>query len=194
MTSAAVDLPTADLSQVTEIVLARPLWTHIVAHAVRKLTGYYLEGEYQERKAFGMLAGRQTGTRLQVTAVFPLLSNLRHDSDHRSGMDQAVQAHAIPSETPLDQRGWMADPRELFHLERACRGTDWVIFGNYHTHRVPWPHDPVRDSCTDLDRVLATGSGQWTFILSAVDLHTPRLRAFFEGDNGHEAPISILPG
>ncbi|WP_225830457.1 hypothetical protein [Streptomyces sp. NK08204] len=194
MTSAALDLTAADLSQVTEIVLARSLWTHIVAHAVRKLTGYYLEGEYQERKAFGMLAGRQTGTRLQVTAVFPLLSNLRHDSDHRGDMDQAVQAHAIPSETPLDQRGWMADPRELFQLERACRGTDWVIFGNYHTHRVPWPHDPVRDSCTDLDRVLATGSGQWTFILSAVDLHTPRLRAFFEGDNGREAPISILPG
>jgi hypothetical protein len=194
MTATALDRAAGDLSQVTEIAMARPLWTHIVGHAVRKMTGYYLEGEYQERKAFGMLVGRQTGTRMKVTAVHPLLGNLRHDSDHRNDMDEAVQSHAIPSETPLEQRGWMADPRELLHLERACRDTDWVIFGNYHTHRVPWPHDPVRDSCTDLDRVLAAGSGQWTFILSIVDLHAPRLRAFFEGDNEREAPINILPG
>lgn len=65
--------------------------------------------------------------------------------------------------------------------------------GNYHTHRVPWRHDPMRDSCTRLDRALAEGCGQWTFIVSAVDLHQPSLRAFYEGDNDTEATIRLTP-
>jgi hypothetical protein len=182
-----------DLSQAAEIVMLRPLYATVVAHAVRKFTGHYLEGETAERKAFGMLAGRPTATGIEVSAVFPLLANLRHDSGFRTDMDEVVQAHAIVSETPLEQRGWMADPRELMDIEHACADTDWVVFGNYHTHRVAWPHDPLRDSCTELDRVLSNGSGQWVFILSVVDLHHPRLRAFYEGENVREAPIRIVP-
>jgi hypothetical protein len=177
----------------TEIVFPRALYASVVGHAVRKLTGHYLDGETPERKAFGMLAGRPTATGFRVTGVFPLIANLRHEADHRGMMDEAVGAHAIPSETPMEQRGWIADPRELLDIERACDHTDWVLFGNYHTHRVAWPHDPLRDSCTELDRVLAAESAQWTFILSVVDLHRPRLRAFYEGDNGREAMLRLVP-
>ncbi|MFJ5546421.1 hypothetical protein [Streptomyces sp. NPDC093225] len=182
-----------DLARASEIVFMRPLYASLVAHAVRKLTGHYLEGETEERKAFGMLAGRPTGTGIEVGAVFPLITNLRHDSRHHQRMDEVVNAYAIPSQTPNEQRGWIADPRELMEIERACDASGWVLFGNYHTHRVAWPQDPVRDSCTGLDRTLAGGSGQWTLILSVVDLHRPRLRAYFEGDNGHEAPIRVVP-
>ncbi|MFD9792696.1 hypothetical protein ACFWXK_17290 [Streptomyces sp. NPDC059070] len=182
-----------EISRAREIVFPRPLYSSVVAHAVRKFTGHYLDGETQERKAFGMLAGRPAGDSIQVGSVFPLIVNLRHDSGHRPRMDEVVEEHAIPSETPMDQRGWIADPRELMDIDDACDEAGWVLFGNYHTHRVPWPHDPARDTCTHLDRVLAAESGQWTFILSVVDLHRPVLRAFFEGDNEREATVRIVP-
>ncbi|MCT2590980.1 hypothetical protein LHJ74_13850 [Streptomyces sp. N2-109] len=182
-----------DLSRVREIVLPRPLYSHVIAHAVRKFTDHYLEGETREHKAFGMLAGRPSGAVVEVRAVFPLISNLRHEGAVRRQMDKVVGAHAIPSQTPDGLRGWVADPRELLDIERACDDTDWLLFGNYHTHRVAWEHDALRDTCTELDRVLARDSRQWTFILSAVDLRRPRLRAFFEGDNSREASVRVLP-
>ncbi|MFI9810024.1 hypothetical protein ACIHEJ_37980 [Streptomyces sp. NPDC052301] len=185
--------PPAGLEKAPEIIFPRPLYASVVAHAVRKFTDHYLDGETPEHKAFGMLAGSPNGDAIEVRAVFPLIVNLRHDDAARDMMDEVVGEFAIPSLTPMKQRGWVADPRELMEIERACDDTGWVVFGNYHTHRVPWEHDPLRDTCTELDRVLAAESGQWTFIFSAVDLHRPRLRAFFEGDNAHEAPIRIVP-
>lgn len=190
---AAADQDAGEISGAREIVFPRPLYASLVAHAVRKFTGHYLAGETEERKAFGMVAGRPTSGGLQVGSVFPLIVNLRHDKGHRARMDEVVEEHAIPSETPMDQRGWIADPRELMAIDDACDDAGWVLFGNYHTHRVPWPHDPVRDTCTQLDRVLAAESGQWTLILSVVDLHRPVLRAFFEGDNDREAVIRVVP-
>jgi hypothetical protein len=175
------------------IVLPRPHYSSVVSHVVRKLTGYYLEGETAERKAFGMLAGTCGPDGYTVHAVFPLLVNMRADDSYRQDMDDLVDGFAIPSETPNAQRGWIASPAELMAIEEICDENGWLPFGNYHTHRVPWDHDPVRDTCTRLDRTLAAGSGQWTFIVSAVDLHRPSIRAFYEGDNSREATIRFAP-
>ncbi|WP_160096216.1 MPN domain-containing protein [Kibdelosporangium aridum] len=174
-----------------EIVLPRMHYATVVGHVVRKLTGHFIDGETVERKAFGMLAGRQRGATLHVAGAFPLLVNQRQDPDRRAEMDEVVNGYAIPSETPNAQRGWIAHPAELLAIERACDEVDLVVFGNYHTHRVAWPHDPRRDTCTQLDRVLADGCGQWTFIVSAVDLHQPSIRAFYEADNDAEASIRL---
>lgn len=184
---------TYQADQITEILLPRPHYASVIGHVVRKLTGHFLDGESAERKAFGMLAGRWERTTMEVTAVFPLLVNLRHDADHAADMDEVVDAHAIPSLTPNEQRGWIGHPRELLAVENACNEHGWVMFGNYHTHRVAWPNDPRRDTCTHLDRVLATGTGQWAFIVSAVDLQQPSVRAFYEGDNQREADVHVLP-
>jgi hypothetical protein len=165
----------------------------MIGHVVRKLTDHHLDGETAEDKAFGMLAGRPCPSGIEVTAVFPLLVNMRHDTHHRDDMDEIVDAHAIPSQTPNERRGWIANPFELMAIEKACDEHGWLMFGNYHTHRVAWPHDPRRDTCTHLDRVLADGGGQWTFIISAVDLHRPLIRAFYEGDNNREAIIRVVP-
>jgi len=175
------------------ILLPLPHYASVVGHVVRKLTGYYLPGETAERKAFGMLAGTCGPSGYTVTAVFPLLVNMRAADRYRADMDDLVDEIAIPSETPNAQRGWVANPAELLAIEEICDAHGWIPFGNYHTHRVPWQHDPVRDTCTRLDRTLADGSGQWTFIVSAVDLHRPSIRAFFEGDNGCEATILLAP-
>lgn len=186
-------MPAAGLAAVREIVLPRPLYAAVVSHVVRKFTGYYVDGEHHEQKAFGVLAGDQRGQTVYVRAVFPLITNMRYDPHQRVWLDEVVSDHAIPSATPLEQRGWVADPRELMAVEEICENTGWVVFGNYHTHRVPWAHDQLRDTCTRLDRELAADSGQWTFICSAVDLHHTRLRAFFEGDNGCEAAVRVVP-
>lgn len=178
---------------ITEILLPRPHYDSIVGHVVRKLSGHYVDGESAERKAFGMLAGRRQGATVAVTAVFPLLVNLRHDARYAADMDEIVDAHAIPSQTPNEQRGWIAHPRELLAVNTVCDDHGWLMFGNYHTHRVAWPHDPRRDTCTHLDRVLSTGTGQWVFIVSAVDLHQLSLRVFYEGNNQREATVRVLP-
>lgn len=175
------------------IVVPRPHYASVVSHVVRKVSGYYIEGETPERKAFGMLAGTCASDSIEVTAVFPLLRNMRSEDRYRDDMDEIVGAYAIPSETPNEQRGWIANPAELMAIEEACDAHGWLLFGNYHTHRVAWDHDPRRDTCTHLDRSLANGSGQWTFIVSAVDLHQPTLRAFYEGDNACEATIRFAP-
>lgn len=177
----------------TTIVVPRPHYASVVSHVVRKLSGYYIDGETPEPKAFGMLAGSCDSDRIEVTAVFPLLRNMRRDDRYRDDMDEMVGEHAIPSETPDSQRGWIADPVELMAIDDACDAHGWLLFGNYHTHRVAWEHDPRRDTCTHLDRTLASGSGQWVFIVSAVDLRQPTLRAFYEGDNAHEATIRLAP-
>jgi hypothetical protein len=168
------------------------LYASVLGHVVRKLTGHYLPGETPEQKAFGMLAGRVNGSVIEVTAVYPLLVNMRHD-DRAADMDEIVDAHAIPSDTPNARRGWVASPDELLAIDRSCDEYDWLMFGNYHAHRVPWPNDPRRDTCTALDRVLARDCGQWVFIVSAVDLHQLTLRAFYEGDNTYEAAIRLVP-
>jgi hypothetical protein len=175
------------------ILLPLPHYASIVSHVVRKLSGYYLPGETAERKAFGMLAGSYGPDGYTVSAVFPLLVNMRTQERYRQDMDELVDGFAIPSETPNAQRGWIASPDELMAIEDICDAHGWVPFGNYHSHRVPWEHDPIRDSCTQLDRRLAADSGQWTFIVSAVNLHRPSIRAFYEGDNGREATIRFAP-
>lgn len=175
------------------IVLPTPHYCSLASHVVRKLTGHFINGETPERKAFGMLAGTPRQGGFTVTAVLPLMVNMRRDDRYRKQMDDVVNDHAIPSQTPNEQRGWIANPVELRAIEDLCDAHGWVSFGNYHTHRVPWPHDPRRDSCTQLDRWLSADSGLWTFIVSAVDLHQLSIRAFFEGDNECEATIAPVP-
>ncbi|MWA08913.1 hypothetical protein [Streptomyces sp. BA2] len=165
----------------------------IVGHARRKLLGHYEPSETPERKAFGLLGGRSDGHRFRVTALFPLRVNLRGSGHYQDVMDEAVAHYAIPSETPAEQRGWVADPAELLEAENTFDALESVMFGSYHTHRVPWPDDPLRDTCTELDTRLAENSGMWSFIVSMVDPEQPRLRAFYEGRNDREATIRISP-
>lgn len=191
-TGTTVAGPATFFGDAREIIFPLPFYASLVSHAARKLAGHYLEDEAPERKAFGLLAGCWAGEALVVRAVIPLLANLRHDPRHRAAMDETVGRLAIPSETPNDQRGWIADVREVMGAERLCDEHGWMMFGNYHTHRVAWPCDPLRDTCTELDRALAAGTGLWMLIVSVVDLDRPVVRAYFEGDNGAEAAIRVV--
>ena len=183
----------ARLERVREIHLSGEQHATLLAHARRKLRGDHLPGETAERKAFGLLVGQVDGDRVTTTGVVPLARNLRHEQPYRAQIDALVHALAVPSQTPLERRGWLADPSELLAAQQACDAAGTLIFGSYHMHRVGWPQDPRRETCTALDEALARDRGLWMLVLSMVDPERPVLRAFFEGDNDREARI-VLTG
>jgi len=174
---------------ITIISIERPLLQEIIDHCRRKLARRYLTDETRDLKAFGLLGGRVEQRGVTVRRVVPLRKNARAATGHKDYMDGAMARHAVPSETPLPERGWVADPRELdAALEDFHRRGDRLI-GTYHMHRVPWEHDPDRDTPTELDSVLGKGSRLFMFIISMVDPNHPRVRAFFEGDPNREIPV-----
>lgn len=164
----------------------------MLSHCRRKLLGDYLPGEDCNRKAFGLLAGRRESGAIFVSRCFPLLHNARQSEAHRDYMDRMMADHAIPSETPLADRGWVAAPAELAEVLRRCRELDLLLVGSYHMHRVAWPHDPIRDTPTVLDTILGGNSRLIMFIMGMVDPTSPTLRAFAEGNPAHEIPIHYI--
>lgn len=176
----------------TEIILPAAQYQLIVDHCRRKLAELYLTGETRERKAYGLVAGFQAENGVAVAQCLPLLRNGRFQSPYKGYMDRLMHEYAHSSVTPLTQRGWIADPEELFETIRQCRNAGMEILGSYHMHRVAWPHDPRRDTPTRLDTIMAAGSGIFMFIVSMVEPERPIIRAFFEGEPDLEAPVSIV--
>lgn len=179
---------TADLE---EIIFPQDLYWQLVAHARRKLDGQYLAGEERAPKAYGLVGGQLFSGHGEVTHVVPLLRNQRDEAHLKPVLDQVMDDLAIRSETPLDRRGWVSDPLEIAAADDLFDTAGAVLLGGYHMHRVAWEHDPVRDSCTEVDSELGANSGLWMFILSMVDRDNPVLRAYFEGDNGHETRVRV---
>ncbi len=140
-------------------------------------------------KAFGLVCGTVEGDILNAAACFRLKENVRSQSPYREQVDRIMAEYAVPSETPLPNRGWVADPAELFARIRECRGNGQVLLGTYHMHRVAWEHDRERDTPTELDEVLGRDSGLLMFIVSMVRPRQPIIRAFYEGIKAKEIPI-----
>jgi hypothetical protein len=182
------------VASIAEVVFASERRDELIDHGRRKLAGVWRPDEEQAPKAYGLIGARIAERRALVTHVIPLRKNLRDRDDFKTDVDRLMDELAVPSETPMDRRGWVADPREVLAAERRCEADGSLLFGSYHMHRVAWSHDPHRDTCTALDRSLAQESGLWAFILSLVDPERPILRAFFEGDNTREATICVEQG
>lgn len=163
----------------------------IFFHCRRKIEGRYLDGETPDKKAFGLLGGVVEGGRLCVRRVIPLRRNARSAASYKSYMDGTMDRHAVPSETPLPERGWVAEQAELDAALVRLHGEGLRLVGTYHMHRVPWDHDPIRDTPTELDSILGRDSRLFMFIVSMVDPSRPRLRAFFEGDPARELGIEV---
>lgn len=177
------------LERIEKIVFPAAEFQRLFGHCRRKLRGEYLPDELPDKKAYGLLGGRIEGRSVRVGEVFPLRHNLRNRKSNRETMNERMREHAVPSETPFERRGWVADPKEVMDADRVFGEEGLILFGTYHMHRVPWEHDPLRDTCTEIDRVLAQGSGLWTFVVSLVDPERPIVRAFFESRNEREVPI-----
>ena len=107
------------------------------------------------------------------------------------GPNRALARHAVPSETPLSKRGWVAAPEELLKVIRGIQQENLLLLGSYHMHRVAWPDDPLRDTPTTLDTVLGAESNMLVFIISMVNSEEPLIRAFYEGKPDREIPIVV---
>ena len=165
----------------------------LLDHCRRKLSGrLFLADEEQNCKAYGLLAGESEDELITVKACLPLLKNARSIEPHRSFMDEMMRKHAIKSETPLDKRGWVADPTELAKAVAEFKSQGLSIIGSYHMHRVAWQHDHTRDTPTTLDTVLGLDSRLIMVIVSMVDPEQPTIRAFYEGREDREIPISVV--
>lgn len=140
-------------------------------------------------RAFGLLAGRVVKGGMFLARAYPLRRNMRDKEPWRSKIDDVMRRLAVPSKTPLEKRGWAADPVELEAAEKAAGKRREKLLAAYHMHKVPWPGDPFRDTPTAVDSELAAGCGLWSVIVSMVDPSTPRIRAFFECDKRMEAPV-----
>lgn len=164
----------------------------MIGHCRRKLQGVYLPGEGQAPKAFGLVGGTSNSTIVTVGTIIPLFRNARECGDQKRTMDLAMNRHAIASETPLEKRGWVAEQEELDAALHTLQSQGLRLIGNYHLHRVAWPHDSKRDTPTELDTVLSKNSRMLMFIIAMVNPDAPIIRAFFEGDHALELPIKII--
>ena len=160
---------------------------------MRKLAGNYLNGESRVRRAYGLVAGIQDEDTINVERILQIKKNVRNTEPYKSYMDKMMEQYAKPSKTSLDRRGWITDPEELKECYDKCDKEKLIVFGTYHMHIVPWENDPIRDTPTHLDSILARNSSLFSFIVSMVDVTRPRIRAFYEGSVEKEVPIVIPP-
>ncbi len=153
----------------------------LLEHCRRKLDEKYLPDEPREKKAFGIIAGKKTAKGIIVRRCFPLQRNVRLQKPYKDYIDKVMEKYAIPSETPLSKRGWVADPGELQDVLVECQRDNITVVGSYHMHRLAWQHDRDRDTPTKLDDVLGEQSRMIMFIISMVIPDRPVIRAFYEG-------------
>ena len=179
------------LAQINRIIMPDSIWQEILAHGKRKLAGDYLPGESKIKRAYGIIAGFQNEKLLTIALVMPGKKNLRSEEPYKTYMDRNMAQHAVASKTPLDKRGWVMDPLEVKECYDICDRENLIVMGTYHMHIVPWEGDPIRDTPTHLDTVLARNSGLFQFIISMVDITNPIIRAFYEGQSEKETPIFI---
>lgn len=175
----------------SRIIFPKDQLDSLFEHCRRKLTENYLDQESRERKAFGLIAGSPEDQDLAVAECLPLMNNARQLEPYKEFMDGIMTQHAIPSETPLSKRGWVADPEELLEKTRKIQKANLLLLGTYHMHRVAWPEDPLRDRPTTLDTILGADSNMLMFIISMVKSKEPLIRAFYEGKPDKEIPIVI---
>ena len=183
-----------DLDSTTGVTIELPnaCWEEIISHCRRKLNGKFIGDESAEKKAFGLVAGNQEDSRIIVKRCFVLKKNARYQLPYSEYMNKVLARHAIPSETELDKRGWVADPQELMEAIKECQEEELIILGTYHMHRVAWQNDAIRDTPTELDRILANESRMIMFVVSMVEPDKPLMRAFYEGILAQEIPITLL--
>ncbi|MFQ5647452.1 MAG: hypothetical protein ACE5GM_11015 [bacterium] len=177
------------IDRIERIGLPDDLRQKLFHHCRRKFENNFLPGETGERKAYGIIGGYIKDKAIKVGEIYQLKKNLRFDNRFDESMTGMMAEHAIPSKTPFEKRGWVADPEELLKIYEDSENKGMIICGSYHMHIVPWKHDSRRETPTEIDAALARDSNMFQFIISLVDPRRPVVRAFYEGDSDREVPI-----
>lgn len=161
----------------------------LLEHCLRKLNCIYIPNETKERKAYGMIGGKIEQDIFKIELVAPLYKNSRSQGATKEYMDEVLEKFAIPSETPLEKRAWVADPVETKNIINKCDKDQIHLAGTYHMHRVAWESDKKRETPTELDTILGKDTEMFMFIISVVNPEKPVVRAFYEGYPDQEVPL-----
>lgn len=175
---------------VSRIVMASGPREVLLGHCLRKLNERYEDDETPEPKAYGLIGGVVRDEVLTICRIEPLRRNARLVEPQKSFMDETLNRYAVASVTPLDRRGWVADPGESRRILAGFDRDGLELVGTYHMHRVSWKSDSLRDMPTKLDTILAENTDLLMVIISVVDPAKPIVRAFYEGICAAELPIT----
>ena len=178
--------------KIHKIILPNDQKDVLLRHCVRKLNQEYIDGEVKERKAYGLIGGKIVGDALHIGHIAPLYKNSRTAGDDKKHMDHMLDEYAQASETPLEQRGWVADADETITIVGECLEKGFELVGAYHMHRVAWENDPTREKPSTLDTELAKDSELFAFIISMINPSKPIIRAFYEGFPEQELGIEVV--
>ncbi|SEP37752.1 hypothetical protein [Propionispora vibrioides] len=176
-----------------EISISNECYEKMVRHCLRKLNGMYLLEEYHEQQAYGLLGGSIERNKVVVDTVEPLYLNYRIAGNIKQDMDATIKKFAIPAKLPIEERAWVADPIETKNIINRLKKSGLTLIGTYHMHHSnSWIGLESKELPTTLDRVLASDTELFMFIVSIDEFQNSKIRAFYEGALETEAVIKTI--
>lgn len=154
----------------------------IIEHCLRKYNKAYLPSETAEQQAYGLLAGEVKGNDIFIKGVYTSKLNHRNDPSVVNYINDLINKYAIPSGTPISQRGWVAKPEEVMEAHDYFDSMGLDLVGAYHMHhRKSWNGNQPKEYPSKFDEKLAENSNSLMFIVSIVSSKQYSVRAFYNG-------------
>jgi hypothetical protein len=174
------------------ILMEKMVADEMSGHCVRKLNCDFMPEETMEQQAFGLVGGKISNNILSVQMVVPLYENFRYDESLRQDMNEAIMNHSIPSELAVEERAWIASPKEVQKALALFDKYDLSLIGSYHMHHEnSWNGVQSKELPSKLDEYLARDSEMVMFIVYISEFGEAKVRAFYEGKLGEEMEIFL---
>lgn len=162
------------------------------SHCIRKLNGHFTPGETMEQQAFGLVGGRIDNNEFSVKMAIPLCENFRYDQSMSDDMNEAIINYSIPAELAVEERAWIASPKEVEKALVLFDKHDLSLIGSYHMHHNnSWNGIQSKELPSKLDEYLARDSEMVMFIVYVSESGEANVRAFYEGKPWEEIEIFL---
>lgn len=174
------------------IFMDKMVENEMYSHCIRKLNRHFLLEETMEQQAFGLLGGRLDNNVLSVQMILPLCENFRYDQSMRDEMNEAIINYSIPAALAVEERAWIASPKEVQKGLALFEEYDLSLIGSYHMHHEnSWNGIQSKELPSKLDEYLARDSEMVMFIVYISESGEAKVRAFYEGKIGEEIEIFL---
>lgn len=165
-----------------KISLQDNIKSEIVNHCIRKYNKSYLPDEMQEQQAYGILAGKLNRNIVCVNSIYKCKINYRNNASVMSYINNLIATYAIPSDTPIDQRGWVASPHEVMEALNNFDLLGCDLLGSYHMHHEKsWNGIQSKEYPSTFDEKLAKNSNLIMFVVSIISESKYSIKAFYNG-------------
>jgi len=179
-----------DYNSKYKIYLPESIRNIIVDHCLRKFSKKYLPIETHEQQAYGMVAGSVDDNVIHIGSVYTCNLNYRNDPTVVGYINGLINKYAIPSDTPIEHRGWVASPSEVIEAHDCFDKENTYLIGSYHMHHMKsWNGGQSKNYPSDFDEKLAENSNMIMFIVSVISGTECSIRAFYNGQKEREIEI-----